>query len=255
MSKIPGRAAACAALLLMQACGGGDTGGSGGDNPGVPLASKSDALRELGMSSQAMFLLEDVVGDIDSGGGSGGGGVATPPKALDGQRSCDAGGSSTLATGSGVHSYARFGQSAETPYEEVTDRQCKIVYNNGALLVTYEGYTETGRSGTLGDGSQLAYAIVGSSADPYEERHEDRDSSNTTIRTVTEQLSGTTEARIGSSSTDIRSVALYQLSDSRNNYTARVAIGSDAQPFSIVNAAGQKLNGTYGYRSSSCSGG
>ncbi len=239
------------AVVLLSACGGGGTDELAGPTP-VPLTTKADALRELSMSSEMMFVLEDVLSEFHSIAPS-----APPRKALDGQQSCEAG-ESVLQTGSSTFRYAFFDRTAETPFERITEAQCKQVFNNGSLLVTYNGVTETGRSTTQADDSQLAYVLIGSEGASYEEKYEERNASNVTIGTTSlERRYTRSEARTGDTTVEIRSVALYEYSDDRNGYTARIVVGNLAQPLSLTytNDGGHSRSGSYSYNSSTCTGG
>lgn len=238
----------CAAILL-GGCGGGGIDEQDGPAP-VTLTTKADALRELSMSSEVMFALEDVLSEFHSIAP----GVA--PKALDGQKTCEAG-QSERQTGSSIFRYAFFDRTAQTPFERITETQCKQFFNNGSLLVTYHGVTETGHSTTQADDSQLAYALIGTEGASYEEKYEERDANNVTIGTMLERRYARSEARTADAAVEIRSVALYEHSDDRNGYTVRMAIGDLAQPLSLTytNAGGHRRSGRYSYTSSTCTGG
>lgn len=235
--------------IMVSACGGGGIDELDGPAP-VPLTTKADALRELSMNSEMMFALEGVLSEFHSIAP----GVA--PKALDGEQICDAG-QSVLQTGSGTFRYSFFDRMAETPFERITETQCKQLVNNGSLLVTYNGVTETGRSTTQADDSQLAYVLIGSDGSSYEKKYEERNASNVTVGTSLERLYARSEARTAEAAVEIRSVALYEYSDDRSGYSARIAVGDLAQPLILAytNAGGHRRSGSYSYSSSTCAGG
>lgn len=277
MTRTIGLVAASVSVLLLSACGGGGGAGeSEGPSGAVVMDSKADALREFSLSGFTLAIIGGSIPDAGAGGGTapaaakslgrhGSWGAALPqaPESVakfgGGQGPCPEGGRSDFTdAGSAAHSFVFFGNRNETvDFAKGLDSQCIHAQQNGAMttLQVYNGRHERGTSDIFNDGSELGYRREGVGSERYTKQYEERQN-GTPVYSVREDLRGETEMQwFANGASEVRTIYSYRFSDS-DDYTAQIDLGSGSTPFKGFHGGSSvRLDGTYAYHTTECSGG
>lgn len=267
MLKTLGRTAACGALLGLAACsGGGGNYSSGGDDTGVPLDSKADALRELAMIG-TIFNSFDGVGLGSEAGiapkaatGRAWPPIVQPSRAVRAKATaCLDGGQTETTSGVASHVFAFYGgRSVDVDFDRTVDAQCMESEQAGeeTILLGYDGLVEAGSSDVQDDGSSFDYDRYGAEGREYVLQYERRLNGATVYR-ETQRLLGNVEWLSSSERYQLRAVHSVEFGNHRGD-EFHAAAGQPGAPFSLeVTLPSARIDGSYSYGSSvdGCAGG
>jgi hypothetical protein len=248
----------------LAACGGSTDGPSDGGSSGdLPLATKADVLREIGTLSSAASFFTDTL-DEDA--------ILATAKSLRGgvrqgetlrlkatTENCEAGGTSSVDSGSKSYDFDFFGRTTTVEFERYTDSDCRFTetFQGGSTRYTYDGVDETGET-LAGAVPVLEYRAAGSGNGPvsFEER---TSYSNNTVDTYTSTYLGDMQKRTENGVTSYASALVfsYRSDENGSRYDVDATMGFDGAPFrASLNANGAlTLDGSLRYGTSECDGG
>ncbi|MDM4772380.1 hypothetical protein [Solimonas sp. SE-A11] len=259
MNRILFPAAVCSSLLALTACGGGTGGGTGGDS--FSMATKADALRELGVASAMLSELPD---PLDTGATAEAKRIGDLPEFGRAEGLCSMSGRSDLSSGNRQWNFSLLGLgNVAVSFDREENNAClstATAPSPRTATLRFNGTMETGGA-TLNDGSQVAY-LIDQGANGYAATYTQLLGAQTVDTQIGARL-GTIEKRLavdGGSDLRVNYGYSYDRADLTSGREVRsyavVQIGKAGAPFRETrNGQQRSFNGVYDYATSECGGG
>jgi hypothetical protein len=263
---VAGAAGACVALLA--GCGGGGGGADSGASGGVPLTTRSDALREMGNFALAMLPATVASASASARAQSGTAapsrlGPAHPRTRVEANtaETCNEGGTQDDMGGSKSRTFVYFPTTVSMDYQRTLYSNCG--QNGGAdsdgntQIRTFDGVEEIGY-----DRGPYFYLQFGSSDAPFKETDIIKNPAGVITSSVQIQGSELLEVAYSSPTESRLSRSISVIQDQPAAFTGNFATGGSNGYFdALADRTGQipvyTVGGTFGYSSSpsGCSGG